>query len=162
MDRPDAEPEVFVDEDYNAEGASFSPDGRHVAFVSTATGQREIYIRPYPGRGQQMVASVGGGQEPMWAPNGELFYRSLNGQRMFSVSLTGGPNPKPGTPVEVFNASYYIAPTGSPRSQYDVTPDGKRFLMLPAGPASDAATAGRRIIIVQNWFEELKRLAPIK
>jgi serine/threonine-protein kinase len=162
MDRPDAEPEVFVDEDYNAEGATFSPDGRHVAFVSTATGQREVYIRPYPGRGRQMTASVGGGQEAVWAANGELFYRSLDGQRMFSVSLTGGPDSKPGTPVEVFKASYYIAPTGSPRPQYDVASDGKRFLMLPAGPDSGSATAGRRIVIVQNWFEELKRLAPLK
>jgi hypothetical protein len=51
--------------------------------------------------------------------------------------------------------------TGSPRAQYDVTPDGKRFLMLPAGPSTDTG-AERRIVIVQNWFEELKRLAPLK
>ena len=50
MDRPDPRPEVFLEEDYSAEGASFSPDGRHVVFLSEATGQREIYIRPYPGR----------------------------------------------------------------------------------------------------------------
>jgi hypothetical protein len=74
--------------------------------------------------------------------------------------MSRGPTPRPGTPVEVFKGPYYIAATGSPRPQYDVTRDGKRFLMLPAGPSADSATAGRRIIIVQNWFEDLKRLAP--
>jgi len=161
MDRADAKPEVFFDEDSNAEGASFSPDGRHVAFLSAVTGQNEVYIRPYPGPGEQLTVSIGGGREPLWAPNGELFYRSLNGQRMFSASLMPGPNPKPSTPVELFKGAYYIPLTGSPRAQYDVTPDGKRFLMLPAGPSTDTG-AERRIVIVQNWFEELKRLAPLK
>jgi eukaryotic-like serine/threonine-protein kinase len=162
MDRADAKPEVFLEEDYRAEGATFSPDGHHVAFLSDATGQREIYIRPYPGPGEQLTVSLGGGQEPVWAANGDVFYRSLTGQRMFAVSVTAGPKLKVGAPIEVFRGSYYIAPTGSPRPQYGVTPDGQRFLMLAPGRGKDSTTADRRIVVVQNWFEELRRLLPTR
>jgi eukaryotic-like serine/threonine-protein kinase len=160
MDRADEKPEVFLEEDYRAEGATFSPDGRHVVFLSDATGQREIYIRPYPGPGEQLTVSVGGGQEPVWVANGDVFYRSLTGQRMFAVSVTADPKLKVGAPIEVFRGSYYVAPTGSPRPQYGVTPDGQRFLMLAPGPGKDSPTADRRIVVVQNWFEELRRLLP--
>ena len=162
MDRTDAKPEVFLEEDYSAEGASFSPDGRHVAFLSDATGRREIYIRPYPGPGRQMTVSVGGGMEPIWARNGELFYRSLDGRRMFSVAVDAAPALKIGTPVEVFQGPYYIAATGSPRPQYDVAPDGQRFLMLLPDSTSDASAVGRRIVVVQNWQEELKQRVPAR
>jgi serine/threonine-protein kinase len=162
MDRADAKPEVFLEEDYAAEGASFSPDGRHVAFLSDATGRREIYIRPYPGPGAQMTVSVGGGMEPIWARNGEVFYRSLDGRRMFSVAVDAAPALKIGTPVEVFQGPYYIAATGSPRPQYDVAPDGQRFLMLLPDSTNDASAVGRRIVVVQNWLEELKQRVPAR
>ena len=79
------QPEVFLEGDFNSEGANFSPDGRHVAYLSQETGSREIYIRPHQGTGGQVTVSVGGGAEPIWAKNGELFYRSLYGERMFAV-----------------------------------------------------------------------------
>ena len=107
-----------------------------------------------------MTVSVGGGREPMWIDNGEIFYRSLNGDRMFAVSATTAPALKVGTPVLLFQEPYYIAPTGSPRPQYDVTADGQRFLLLTPGAASDSASASH-IVIVQNWTEELKRLVPV-
>ena len=61
----------------------------------------------------------------------------------------------------LFEAPYYISPTGSPRPQYDVTPDGQRFLMLATGRGADASAARPRIVVVQNWFEELRRLLPV-
>jgi hypothetical protein len=77
-----------------------------------------------------MTASVGGGHELVWARNGELFYRSLNGEKMFSVSVETRPTLSVGTPTLVFQGRYSFPPTGAPRAQYDVTADGKRFLML--------------------------------
>ena len=108
-----------------------------------------------------MTVSVGGGMEPIWARNGELFYRSLDGRRMFSVAVVAAPL-KIGTPVEVFQGPYYIAATGSPRPHYDVAPDGQRFLMLLPDSASDASAVGRRIVVVQNWQEELKQGVPAR
>jgi serine/threonine-protein kinase len=162
MDRAESKPQVFFTGDFNAESAAFSRDGRHVAFLARETGQWEMYIRPYPGPGGQLTVSVGGGREPIWAANGELFYRSLTGEQMFVVSVTTVPTLKVGTPVQVFRGPYYISPTGSPRMQYDVTPDGQRFLMLAASPGTDTSVARSHVVVVENWFEELKRRVPTK
>ena len=57
----------------------------------------------------------------------------------------------------LFEGGYYVSPTGSPRPQYDVTADGKRFLMLASTRTETDAAGGRsRIVVVQNWLEELK------
>jgi eukaryotic-like serine/threonine-protein kinase len=160
MDRADPKPELFLERDFNAEGADFSRDGRYVAYLSVETGEREVYIRPYPGPGGQVTVSVGGGREPVWAENGDLFYRSLNGERMFAVSVTTAPTLKVGTPVQVFQGPYYISRTGSPRPQYDVMADGQRFLLLAPSPGRDSSAGRPRMVVVQNWQEELKRRLP--
>ena len=107
-----------------------------------------------------MTVSVGGGREPRWGANGEIFYRNENGDRMFGVTAPTAPTLKVGTPVPLFQGQFYIAPTGSPRPQYDVTADGQRFLMLAPVPG-ESLTDQSRIVVVQNWFEELKRLVPV-
>jgi eukaryotic-like serine/threonine-protein kinase len=160
LDRVGSKPDVFLEGDFNAEGASFSPDGRYVAYLSQETGQREIYIRPYPGSSGQVTVSVGGGREPIWAKNGDLFYRSLTGERMFVVRVVTEPTLKVGAPVQLFEGPFYIPATGSPRSQYDVTADGQRLLMLTTRSSTDSSPARPRIVIVQGWFEELRRLVP--
>ncbi len=137
-------------------------DGRFVSYLSNETGQREIYIRPYPGPGGQVTVSVGGGREPIWARNGELFYRSLTGERMFAVSVTTEPALTVGTPVQLFQGPYYVAPTGSPRPQYDVTADGKRFLMLAPGSGADSTQSQSRVVVVENWFEEVQSKLPTR
>jgi serine/threonine-protein kinase len=161
MDGADHAPKVFLDGEVAVEGADFSRDMRYVAYLSPESGQREIYIRPYPGPGGQVTVSVGGGREPMWIDNGDLFYRSLNGDRMFAVSAPTAPTLKVGTPVLLFQGPYYVSPTGSPRPQYDVTADGQRFLMLRPSRGPDSSGERDRIVVVQNWLEELKRLVPV-
>ena len=73
---------------------------------------------------------------------------------MFAVSAGTTPTLRVGPPALLFESPYFISPTGSPRPQYNVTPDGQRFLMLTTGRSAD------RIVVVRDWFEELKRLAP--
>ena len=162
MDTTDPKPRVFLTGDFNAESADFSRDGRYVAYQADATGQREIYIRRYAQPGGQMTVSLGGGREPVWANNGDLFYRSLTGERMFAVSVTTEPALKVERPVELFQGAYYISSAGSPRPQYDVTRDGQRFLLLASAPGTNASVARPRIVVVQNWFDELKRLVPTR
>jgi serine/threonine-protein kinase len=162
MDRTDSKPEVFPTGDFNAESADFSRDGHYVSYLSVETGQRELFIRPYKQPGGYVPVSVGGGREPVWADNGDLFYRSLDGTKMFAVSVTTEPTLKVGPPIQVFQGRYYIAATGSPRAQYDVTPDGQRFLMLEPSRGTDVSSDRPRVVVVQNWFEELKSKVPIK
>ncbi len=130
-------------------------------YLSMDTGAREIYVRPYPGPGGRVTVSVNGGVEPRWAPNGEVFYRNAAGNRMFSVSTTTTPTLTVGKPILLFEGSYYVSPTGSPRAQYDVTADGKRFLMLASAPAG-AAGGRARFVVVQNWFTELQQRVPTR
>jgi serine/threonine-protein kinase len=156
MDEADATARPFAERDELAEGAVFSPDGGYVAYASSSSGQREVYIRPYPGPGAQAIVSIGGGQQPVWADNGELFYRDLTGERMLSVSVVTDPSLVIGPPQVVFQGTYHnIAGGGSPRAQYDVTRDGQRFFMLERD-----ATARHQIVVVEHWLEEVERLVP--
>ncbi len=139
---------------FNEFNAEISPDGRWLAYTSDESGSNEIYVRPFPdidaGRWQ---VSVDGGRQPLWARNGrELFYR--NGEAVIAVSIDTDPSFTAGNPDVVFEGPYFGA--GGGRS-YDVSPDGERFLMIKDVGGS-AATP--QIIIVENWLEELKRLAP--
>ena len=161
MGTDDQTPRTFLEGRGLAEGADFSLDMRYVAYLAQETGRREIFIRPYPGPGAQVTVSVGGGREPMWIENGEVFYRSLDGEQMFAVSVETAPSLKVGTPVPLFRGPYYVSAAGSPRPQYDVTADGQRFLLIAPDPASSSSSGRSRIVVVQNWIEELKRLVPV-
>ncbi len=162
MDRPGAKPEMILPGESSKESAEFSRDRQYLSYLSSETGQREIYVRPYQKPGLRMTASRGGGREPVWARNGELFYRSLNGESMFSVPVKTAPKLDVGTPVQLFQGHYYISPSGSPRAQYDVSADGRRFLML--APATPATSTGDRphVVVVQHWFDEVMSKIPAK
>jgi serine/threonine-protein kinase len=157
-DTDNSPPEVFVDDEPWAEGSSFSPDGRYVAYMSRETGGYEVYVRAYPRSGGRSPVSVGGGREVTWLPNGELVYRSETGDRMFAVPVTTTPSLRIGAPKEVFSGPFAINAGSGPRPLYGVTHDGRRFLMLEDAAGSDVVSAPR-FIVVQHWIEELKRLA---
>ena len=159
MDRSDAEPTPFTVGDFASEGLDFAANGRHVVFLSNATGRREIYIRPYPGPGEQVIVSVSGGFEPVWAANGEIFYRGLKGDELYVVPVSASPaSPRVGAPVLLSSRPFYMAPSGSPRPQFDVTADGQRVVLLsPTTVSGDH----ERIVVVQNWFEELNQRVPM-
>jgi hypothetical protein len=137
------------------EGApGFSPDGRWMVYISDESGRREVYVQPYPGPGGKWQISTEGGTEPVWNRNGrELFYRIDD--RMMAVDITTQPTFSAGSPRMLFEAPYLPSPATFPN--YDVSPDGQRFLMLKPGEAAQAAT---QINVVLNWSEELKRRVP--
>jgi len=95
------------------------------------------------------------GKEPVWNRNGrELFYRS--GGKMMAVDIATQPSFAAGKPRVLFEGQY--EPTVLTAANYDVSPDGQRFLMLKSGEAGEAAPT--QINVVLNWFEELKRRVP--
>jgi Tol biopolymer transport system component len=141
-------------------GPELSPDGHWLAYATDdGSGHREVFVQPYPGPGGKWQVSTDGGNEPLWNPNGrELFYR--NGDRMMAVDITTQPGFAAGKPRQLFKGSYLTAYAGWVRPNYDVSPDGQRFLMLkPDDPEQVPLT---QINVVLNWSEELKRLVPSK
>jgi serine/threonine-protein kinase len=140
---------------------AISPDGRWLAYQANNSGQYEVYVRPYPDvSGGLRQVSTGGGTRPLWARTGqELFYLSSGGALM-RVGVERGPTWAAGTPTKLLNEGYFTDPGGNPGRTYDISPDGKRFLIVKAGGGSGQA-AVPQIVVVQNWLEELKRLVPV-
>ena len=133
--------------------ARFSPDGRWVAYESDETGRFEIYVRGYPDAGRKWQLSTGGGVQAIWSPLGdELFYRSVEGDMMFSVEMGHAADGelRPKRPESLFEGRFTGATAGR---SYDVHPDGTRFLMM-----RDVELKPAPIEITLNWTEELKRL----
>ena len=95
----------------------------------------------------------------MWGRNGEVFYRSLRG---IGCSRCRPAPHRPSRSVHraVVRRSLLHFADELTASEYDVTPDGQRFLMLATGRGADGSSARGRIVVVKDWFEELKRLLP--
>jgi serine/threonine-protein kinase len=142
----------LVVDPYTTTQATLSPDGRWLAFVSNATGEREVYVTPFPGGGSTRLVSRDGGTEPRWAHSGrELFYKSRN--QLMVVPVTPGPALTTGVPRPLFSVAGYHAARN--RQEYDVAPDDQRFLMIQLGGSGARAEA----IHVENWFAELRAKA---
>jgi serine/threonine-protein kinase len=141
-----------------------SPDGRWLAYESNSSGRLEINVRPFPnvGDGQWQVSNAGGVQ-PLWARNGrELFYLAPEGALMSVPVDPRGTTWSAGTATTLVAGHYYTGLNVFAPRQYDVSPDGQRFLMIKEGGGTDLAVAPPQIIVVQHFDEELKRLVPTK
>ena len=149
-------PEPFLQTRFQEGAGMFSPDGRWLAYTSNESGQFEIYVQPFPGPGGKWQISTGGGSEPIWAHSGrELFYR--NGPLMMMVDITTEPGFSAGNPKLLFEGQYF-ANQAPANANYDVTPDGQRFIMIKA---ADEEQEQIQINVVTNWFEELKERVPV-
>jgi serine/threonine-protein kinase len=144
---------------FREQNAELSPDGRWLAYNSNESGRDEVYVRPFPDveKGRWQV-STGGGVQPLWARNGrELFFRS--GAALMVVPVQTDRGFAAGNAKVVFEG-VYATPLGG--RSYDVSLDGRRFLMIKEGAAAGDTARRPQIILVQNWSEELKRLLPTR
>ena len=144
-----------------AEGSpKFSPDGRWLAYCSNESGKPQVYVQAYPGPGAKIQVSGDGGTDPVWRrTGGELFYR--NGERMMALTVSTAGAFRAGRPEELWHGHYSHGMSsscglpGPTSSNYDVTADGRRFLMIK----DDQDTAvSKDVVVVQGWAEELERL----
>jgi eukaryotic-like serine/threonine-protein kinase len=150
----DRNPHLFAEGPLYETAPRFSPDGHWIAYASNESGRYEIYVRPYPGPGGKWQISTEGGTEPVWNPKGrEVFFR--NGQKMMAVDYTAQPTFSAGKPKMLFEGPYVPTPRSIP--DYDVSPDGQRFLMLKA---PEQVQAPAPINVVLNWLDELKQKNP--
>ncbi len=172
----DRKPRLFLQTQFALEDAQFSPDGRWVAYTSNESGREEVYVVPFnakqfvnsqagaPGKGSpggsppggsgpqggKWRVSTGGGSFPRWRRDGrELFYLSPD-RKLMAVEVKGTVNNfQVGTPTALFAANAKLG--GWITSPYDVSADGKRFVVNVAGEEESTP-----ITLVVNWTAKLK------
>ena len=154
--KADRKPVLFLKTEFNEVFGQLSPDGHWMAFTSDQSGRPEVYVRPFPRGDGEWTISTAGGRQPRWRGDGrELFFEAANG-KMMAVPITAGfgakPSFEPGAPAALFDA--HIVPAGN-RFQYDVTADGKRFLIdtLSGG----GVTSAPPLTVVTNWLAAAKK-----
>ena len=132
-------------------GAQFSPDGRWMVYASDESGQFQVYLRAAQGSDRRWQVSIEGGTHPMWNRNGrELFYR--DGTKMMAIDVkVAGADVDFGPPTVLFDKKYSFGNTLS-IANYDVTPDGQRFVMVREEEGSN------NIRVVLHWQDELAAL----
>ena len=148
----DSVPVPLVATDFSEYSPALSPNGRWLAYVSNRSGENEIYVSPFPDAGSgQVPVSTDGGTEPLWAHSGrELFYRN-GANELVAVQVTENPTFAAGQQDVLFSMTDYLFGLGY-HPQYDVSPDDQRFVMLRI----DGEVGGSELILVQNFFEELR------
>jgi Tol biopolymer transport system component len=129
-------------------GARLSPDGRWLAHESEESGVREIFVRSFPEATERRQVSIRGGTQPRWRSDGrELFYVSAD-RKIMAVDIRTQPRFEADPPRALFQTR--ILPTIEARNHYDVTPDGKRFI-VNSRRIGDAAVP---ITVVVGWTPE--------
>jgi Tol biopolymer transport system component/predicted Ser/Thr protein kinase len=129
--------------------AGISPDGNYFAFSSGESGRGEVYVEAMPPKTGKWQISINGGQEARWRKDGkELFFVSPD-RKMMAVDIqTGQGVVTAGVPHPLFQV-----PNGANGFDYDISPDGRRFLI--STPSANAANAP--ITVVLNWWAGLKK-----
>jgi serine/threonine-protein kinase len=132
-----------------------SPDGTLLAYTSNETGRIEVYVTPFAAPGSaRWVISTNGGAAPRWSRRGdELFYLDVR-SNMVAARVTTTPSFAVQSTRVLFNAAEFVQSSIS-RRNYDVSPDGQRFLMVRR---ADGARRGQ-VVVVENWAEEIRRKA---
>ena len=143
--------EPFVATAANEASPVFSPSGRFVAYTSTESGRREIYVRAFAPGGRKWTVSTGGGTTPRWRRDErELFY--LEGSRLMAVEIDPEPALNVGTPRMLFEESA-LAWSSADLTRYDVTADGQRFLTVKPEAREEAPL---QLVVVPRFGDEMK------
>jgi Tol biopolymer transport system component len=149
----------FLRTEFNEDHARFSPSGRWIAYSSDESGHEEIYARQFSqdsngttsGAGGKWLISTGGGGQPRWRGDGRQLYYISSDEKLMAVEVTSDPIFRAGVPKVLFQAPPLIPNTSF--SQWDVTPDGKRFLFT----APMAQSAQAPFTVVLNWQAVLRK-----
>ena len=147
----------FLNSKANEMYPEFSPDGHWMAYTSDESGRKEVYVRPFPGPGGKWQISAEGGESPIWSRDEKhLYYVGLMDDEYWATDVQTGGTFSASKPRLLFKSGDFII--GDPTRTVDTSLDGKRFLMAKLGDRK--AQPVTEVILVQNWLEEVKRLAP--
>jgi eukaryotic-like serine/threonine-protein kinase len=126
-----------------------SPDGRWLAGVGFSRGSRDISVKPFPGPGPPVQISGEGGSQPRWSRDGKRLFFLAPDRKLMEVEIDGrGDRLLPGVPRPLFQTR--IVAWTFVLFQYDVTPDGNRFLINSLKPEAP-------LTLVTNWPRALSR-----
>ena len=156
VERP-SDVQMLLKSSFSHDRAVVSPHGAWMAYQSNVSGRSEIYVEHYPDLGGRQQVSSSGGVLPLWSrTGGDLFFTSSGSRELMAVAVQSSPLVM-GPPHVLFGLEF---PPRGGNHPYDIAPDG-RFVILR--PAQEGSSRGRstNLIVVQNWFEELKRLVPV-
>ncbi|MEJ2085074.1 MAG: protein kinase, partial [Acidobacteriota bacterium] len=158
----DGAPEPYLASSFDERYPDFSPDGRWVAYASDESGRAEVYVRAFPASGGKWQISDGGGAWPRWTKGGrELVFRTEDA--IMAVEVDGTTNSfQVGKPRQVVAGEFRGGLRGIPVAgfifaDYDVSPDGERFVMFPG---SEDELTQTHATLVFNWFDELEKTLP--
>jgi Tol biopolymer transport system component len=133
--------------------ASFSPDGRWLAYTSLESGTGQIYVTSYPGTGGRWQVSSSAGSSPRWARDGqELFYRAPEGVMAAPYTIAGGQF-VPGKPRLWSNQR----PAAGAEFTWDVAPGGKHLVMLSGPGTGPDAPPARQLTFLFHFLDEVRR-----
>ena len=154
--------EMLLETEFREVVPALSPDGRWIAYQSNKSGQPEIFVQPFPNidDGEWQV-SISGGFDPVWSPDGgRLFFTEFPPGRLMVSEVETDPTFRSETPTEAFSLSGFATGGGGGR-RYDPAPDGDRLVIRTAGAQTAEGNAFQGLILVENWFEELKERVPV-
>ncbi len=120
----------------------FSPDGQWVAYESDESGRMEILVISFPDLAVKRQISINGGRAPRWDPRGGSLYY-LEGDRLMAVPMSSSSGLRLGTGQVLFQ---------TPARVFDVSPDGRRFILVLPNPA----LVPPGIHVVVDWVRELR------
>ena len=150
----DSAPVPLIATQFEEYSPSLSPDGRWLAYVSQESGRAEVYVRPFPNVGAaKWQVSTSGGSEPLWAHSGrELFYKNRSAE-LVAASMETRPEFRVVSSQPLFSVrGYYVE---NLHTSYAVSLDDRSFIFVRR-----LGTDEGRLVLVLNWFEELKSKVP--
>jgi Tol biopolymer transport system component len=131
-----------------SESVAFSPDGTWIVYHSDESGRMEVYLRPYPGPGDSIQVSTGGGRHPAWSQDRRAILYSTADNRVMSVGVQLTAEPVLSQPTEVLRLQF-----GNDGARpYDVAPDGRLIAIQNLNTTPDS------VVVVEQWTQELERM----
>jgi serine/threonine-protein kinase len=134
---------------FEEESPTLSPDGTYVAYHADDTGRNEVYVQRFVDGADRIQVSRSGGQDPLWAGNGDLFF--WRGRELVVVPVATAPSIEIGAEGVVAST---VRHTSTVSREYAITADGQSVIIT----RTPEVMKSREIQVVMNWFTELERL----
>jgi len=151
---PDRAPKPLFQAKWTIRNAQLSPDGRWIAYSTNETGNMEVYVSPFPSVNGKWQVSTSGGEEPRWRQDGrELFYVSADGKMTAVPVKTTTAGFEAGSPVALFQTRRRQPISAQDVFSYDVSGDGKKFLIATKVDEANAAP----VSVLLNWASHMDK-----